>query len=85
VSYVVAALVVAVFAKHGSEAPQMHDLTIESNHLASPSAPRNSSGSKIGGWHADPEQSTAKDFPEPKAGRLGMVAASAGGRFSRTA
>ncbi len=38
----------------------------------------------MGGWHDDPEHNTANDFPEPNEGRLGRVAANAGGRFSRT-
>jgi hypothetical protein len=53
-------------------------------------AASNSAGSLSGGWQADPEQSTAKDFfelefPNPKPGRLGIVSANVGGRFCGTA
>src|SRR5258708_12880305 len=46
--------------------------------------------SKIGGWHANPEHTTANDRPSndrpsPSAGRFGIVSAKAGGRFCATA
>src|SRR5580692_5582083 len=44
-----------------------------------------SAGSDTGGWQAEPEQRTANDLPDFSCGRLGMVAARAGGRFLATA
>ena len=42
-------------------------------------------GSETGGWQEKPEQTTAKDFPDVKSGKLGIIAASAGGRLFATA
>src|ERR1700730_11883353 len=46
---------------------------------------RNCSGSEIGGWQLNPEQTTAADFPSLITGKCGMVSANPGGRFCGTA
>ena len=44
-----------------------------------------SSGSEIGGWQVNPEQTKATVFSSLTEGSCGMVSASAGGRFCGTA
>src|ERR1035441_9641396 len=49
-----------------------------------PNARASSSSSKIGGWQANPEHTTANDRLSVSAGRFGIVSAKAGGRFCAT-
>src|ERR1700680_180629 len=55
------------------------------DHAAAANTSWSFPGSETGGWQVKPEQTTAKDFPDVKSGKLGIVAASAGGRLLATA
>jgi len=54
-------------------------------HFAAVNSVSSPAGSNTGGWHTDPEHSTANDLPKPKVGRWGIVAPKTGGRFFSTA
>jgi hypothetical protein len=67
------------------------DTTHAAGRARVPNALANCCASKTGGWHANPEQTTANDRPStvrasisrprPSSRRFGIVSANAGGRF----
>src|SRR5260370_21880397 len=75
---------------YGSPPHDLHRPTHAAGRARDPNARPSSCASKIGGWQANPEHTTANDRPSndrppPTAGRFGIVGARARGTFSATA